>query len=138
MLTKAGMTRLGEMFAAMFAGDGIRVNTIILELVRTSMALGFNAEKTGKSVEEVSAARDAKIPLKGGQGTALGYRGRRVSRVRRGALYHRRQAAGGRRQHDRKALKNGFRRRENNIKGTAGAVPFCVSKRIAVFQSGNG
>ncbi len=69
-MTKAGMIHMGEIFASMYAKDGIRVNTIVLGLVQTPMALVFNQEKTGKSREEVIRERNARVPLKGGQGTA--------------------------------------------------------------------
>lgn len=69
-VTKAGMIRLGELFASMFAPDGIRVNTIVLGLVQTSMALVFNQEASGRSREEVIESRNAAVPLKGGQGSA--------------------------------------------------------------------
>ena len=69
-MTKAGMIHMGEIFASMYAKDGIRVNTIVLGLVQTPMALTFNQEKTGKSREAVIQERNARVPLKGGQGTA--------------------------------------------------------------------
>ena len=69
-LTKAGLIHVGEMFASAFAGDGIRVNSIVLGFVQTTMGVDFNMEKTGKSREEVNEQRDRSVPLKGGQGTA--------------------------------------------------------------------
>ena len=69
-LSKGAMIRLGENTAARFAADGIRVNTIVLGLVQTSMAITSNMRRMGKSREEVIRARNASIPLKGGQGTA--------------------------------------------------------------------
>lgn len=69
-LSKGGMLRLGQLFAGMLAKDGIRVNTIVLGLVQTSMALTHNEKISGRSREEVIASRDASVPLKGGQGTA--------------------------------------------------------------------
>lgn len=68
--TKAGMSRIGQMYAAGFAKDGIRVNTVVLGMVQTAMGIEFNVEKTGKTREEVIEMRNAAIPLKGGQGTA--------------------------------------------------------------------
>ena len=69
-ITKAGMIHMGELFASMFARDGIRVNTIVLGLVQTPMALTFNQEKFKKTREEVIRERNARVPLRGGQGTA--------------------------------------------------------------------
>ncbi len=69
-VTKAGMTHMGELFAGMLAKDGIRVNTIILGMVQTNMAVCFNQEKNHQSREEVIANRDQAVPLRGGQGTA--------------------------------------------------------------------
>lgn len=68
--TKAAMIRLGEMFASTFAKDGIRVNTIVLGRVCTSMAITFNMSVTGRPAEQVIEERDKSIPLKGGQGSA--------------------------------------------------------------------
>ncbi len=69
-LTKAGLIHVGEMFASAFAPDGIRVNTIVLGLVQTAMAVDFNMEKSGQSREEINNRRNRSVPLKGGQGTA--------------------------------------------------------------------
>jgi len=68
--TKAGMIHMGELFASMFAPDGIRVNTVILGMVQTSMALVFNQEASMRTREDVIQSRNAAIPLKGGQGDA--------------------------------------------------------------------
>lgn len=69
-MTKSGMLRMGELFASMFAESGIRVNTIVLGMVQTAMALGYNQLVTGMSREEMIARRNGQIPLKGGQGSA--------------------------------------------------------------------
>lgn len=69
-LTKAGMIKIGEMFAKMYAPLGIRVNTIILGFVKTAMGVEFHLERSGKSREEINRSRDNQVPLRGGQGTA--------------------------------------------------------------------
>jgi len=69
-LTKAGMSHLGQLFAAMYAPQGIRVNTIVLGMVQTAMAVTFNQEKQQASREEIIRRRNTAIPLKGGAGSA--------------------------------------------------------------------
>lgn len=69
-VTKAGMLRLGDLFASIYAKHGIRVNSIVLGMVETPMGVDFNAETTGKSLEEIKIDRRESVPLKKCLGTA--------------------------------------------------------------------
>ena len=69
-VTKAGMLRLGDLFAHIYAKHGIRVNSIVLGMVETPMGVDFNVEASGKSPEEVRQNRRDSVPLKKCRGTA--------------------------------------------------------------------
>ena len=66
---KAAVIALTENLAAAFAGDGVRVNTILLGLINTPMAIEARVAQ-GTSREEVIAMRDRRIPLGRKMGTA--------------------------------------------------------------------
>lgn len=72
-LTKSSMIKIGQMFAKMYAKDGIRVNNIVLGKVDTPMIVNFLKKKTNLSEEEIKKSRDSSIPLKGGQGDAFDF-----------------------------------------------------------------
>jgi len=61
---------MGDLFAAIFAKDGIRVNTIILGMVETALGVDYNAERLGITPEEMIEIRNNRIPLKRCHGTA--------------------------------------------------------------------
>ena len=69
-LSKAGVNALTEQIAIQNAKYGIRANCIEPGLMNTPMAINARAEAWNKPREEIIAARDAKVPLKGKMGTA--------------------------------------------------------------------
>lgn len=68
--TKAAVIALTQQLAIQNAPYGIRANCIMPGLIDTPMATDTRARRSGKSIEEVRAERDAKVPLRGRQGTA--------------------------------------------------------------------
>lgn len=68
--TKAGMIAFTQQLALDNASYGIRANSILPGLMNTPMAVDTRARATGKPREEIAAARDAKVPLRGKMGTA--------------------------------------------------------------------
>ena len=68
--TKAAVIALTQQLAIQNAPYGIRANCIMPGLIDTPMAVDTRARRTGKSIEEIRAERDAKVPLRGRQGTA--------------------------------------------------------------------
>jgi NAD(P)-dependent dehydrogenase (short-subunit alcohol dehydrogenase family) len=68
--SKAGVVALMENVAIRHAGDGIRANAILPGLMETPMAIESRAGRDGLSREQVNAARAARVPLLGRQGTA--------------------------------------------------------------------
>ena len=68
--TKAGMIAFTQQLALDNAAYGIRANSILPGLMNTPMAVDTRVRATGKSREEIAAARDAKVPLRGKMGTA--------------------------------------------------------------------
>jgi NAD(P)-dependent dehydrogenase (short-subunit alcohol dehydrogenase family) len=68
--TKAGMIAFTQQLALDNAAYGIRANAILPGLMNTPMAVDTRVRATGKSREEIAAARDAKVPLRGKMGTA--------------------------------------------------------------------
>jgi len=69
-VSKAGVNRLTTSIAQSNASRGVRCNAIALGLVDTPMAVGGIAAARGVSLDEVRAERDARVPLRGGMGTA--------------------------------------------------------------------
>lgn len=69
-VSKAGMNALGQSLALANAAHGIRVNTIMPGLIDTPMAVAGTAEARGAPTDEVRAARDRMVPLRGRMGTA--------------------------------------------------------------------
>ncbi len=67
--SKHMMKYLGEMMAASYAKDGIRVNNIVLGYVNTPLVINRGIAQ-GKSCEEVINERNKKVPLRGGAGDA--------------------------------------------------------------------
>jgi len=59
-----------QQLAIQNAEYGIRANTILPGLMDTPMAVDTRARVSGKSRAEVSAARDARVPLRSKMGTA--------------------------------------------------------------------
>src|SRR5437762_91258 len=68
--TKAGMIAFTEQIARQNAEFGIRANVILPGLMDTPMAVDTRARTSGKTREEVAAARDARVPLRHKMGTA--------------------------------------------------------------------
>lgn len=68
-VSKAGVNALTQQLATTGARHGIRANAILPGLMDTPMAVDATARATGRSREEVAAARAARVPL-GRQGTA--------------------------------------------------------------------
>ncbi|MBA3652756.1 MAG: SDR family oxidoreductase [Actinobacteria bacterium] len=69
-ISKLGMNALGQSLANSNARHGIRVNTIMPGLMDTPMAIEIAAEQMGITRDELRAARDRSVPLRGKQGTA--------------------------------------------------------------------
>jgi NAD(P)-dependent dehydrogenase (short-subunit alcohol dehydrogenase family) len=68
--TKAGLIAFTQQVAIQNAEYGIRANVILPGLMDTPMAVDTRARVSGKSRAEVSAARDARVPLRRRMGTA--------------------------------------------------------------------
>lgn len=68
--SKAGVMALTQNVATGNARYGIRANCILPGLMNTPMAIEGYASTTGRSREEVIAARDARVPLRNKMGTA--------------------------------------------------------------------
>ncbi len=62
-LSKAAMNRMTESIALANAGRGIRCNAVLPGLIDTPMAVAGIASATGRSIEEVRAAREKQVPL---------------------------------------------------------------------------
>jgi NAD(P)-dependent dehydrogenase (short-subunit alcohol dehydrogenase family) len=69
-VSKAGVNRLTTSVAQSNARYGIRCNAIAPGLMDTPMAVSGIAEASGRTVAEVRAERDARVPLRGKMGTA--------------------------------------------------------------------
>ncbi len=69
-VSKAGVNRLTTSIAQSNASRGVRCNAVALGLVDTPMAVGGIAAARGVSLDDVRAERDARVPLRGGMGTA--------------------------------------------------------------------
>jgi len=68
--TKAAMVAYTKQVAIQNAEYGIRANVILPGLMDTPMAVDTRARKTGKTRAEVTAMRDANVPLRRKMGTA--------------------------------------------------------------------
>lgn len=69
-VSKAAVNRLTLNVANSNAKHGIRCNAVLPGFIDTPMAVEGIASATGRSVEEVRAGRDARVPLRGRMGTA--------------------------------------------------------------------
>jgi len=67
--TKAAMVAFTQQLALQNAEFGIRANVILPGLMNTPMAVDTRARASNRSRAEVAAERDAKVPLRGKQGT---------------------------------------------------------------------
>ncbi|HEX5321382.1 MAG TPA: SDR family NAD(P)-dependent oxidoreductase [Stellaceae bacterium] len=67
--TKAAMVEFTKQLAMQNAGFGIRANCILPGLMDTPMAVDTRARASHRTRAEVAAERDAKVPLRGKQGT---------------------------------------------------------------------
>ena len=67
--TKAAMIAYTQQLAIQNAEFGIRANVILPGLMNTPMAVDTRARASNRSRAEVAAERDAKVPLRGKQGT---------------------------------------------------------------------
>ena len=68
--SKAGVTALTQHIAVKYAKLGIRANCILPGSMATPMAVDGAARRKGLDPAELSAQRDARVPLRGKQGTA--------------------------------------------------------------------
>jgi NAD(P)-dependent dehydrogenase (short-subunit alcohol dehydrogenase family) len=68
-VTKAAMVEFTKQLALQNAEYGIRANCILPGLMNTPMAVDTRARTSNRSRAEVAAERDAKVPLRGKQGT---------------------------------------------------------------------
>lgn len=67
-VSKAGVNAMTHMVAMRYAKKGIRVNTIMPGLMNTPMAIEGISASRGIPRDDLIAARDANVPLKGGMG----------------------------------------------------------------------
>jgi NAD(P)-dependent dehydrogenase (short-subunit alcohol dehydrogenase family) len=70
MVSKAAVNRLTVAVASANAEYGVRCNAVLPGMMDTPMGIVANVEMSGQSAEAVRAARNARVPLKGGMGTA--------------------------------------------------------------------
>jgi len=70
MVSKAAVNRLTLAVASSNAAHGVRCNAILPGLMNTPMAISATAAATSASAAQARAARDARVPLKGGMGDA--------------------------------------------------------------------
>ncbi len=68
--SKAAVNAYTQTLAVTYAPDGIRANAIMPGLIDTPMAVDSWAEALGVEADQVRAARDRMVPLRGGQGSA--------------------------------------------------------------------
>jgi NAD(P)-dependent dehydrogenase (short-subunit alcohol dehydrogenase family) len=68
-ISKLAMNALGQNLANSNARYGVRVNTIMPGLMDTPMAIEGFVESSGMARDDVRAARDKAVPLRGKQGT---------------------------------------------------------------------
>lgn len=68
--SKAAVNRLTLALAVANARHGVRANAILPGLMDTPMAVAGTSAASGRSADEVRAARDASVPLRGGMGSA--------------------------------------------------------------------
>lgn len=68
--SKAGVTALTQHIAVKYAKLGIRANCILPGSMATPMAVDGAARRRGLDPAELSAQRDARVPLRGKQGSA--------------------------------------------------------------------
>jgi NAD(P)-dependent dehydrogenase (short-subunit alcohol dehydrogenase family) len=69
-VTKAGMIAFTQQLAIRNAEYGIRANAILPGLMATPMAVDVRARTINKPRDEIMRERDARVPLRGRQGTA--------------------------------------------------------------------
>ncbi|MFX1298154.1 MAG: SDR family NAD(P)-dependent oxidoreductase [Promethearchaeota archaeon] len=69
-ISKSGVNSLTHQLAMEYASKGIRVNTIMLGLVNTPMAIEGFVRATGARKKDVIKLRNRLVPLKGGMGDA--------------------------------------------------------------------
>lgn len=70
MVSKAAVNRLTLAVASSNAAHGVRCNAVLPGLMDTPMGIDATVAATGASAAQVRAARDARVPLKGGMGDA--------------------------------------------------------------------
>ena len=68
--SKAAVNALTEQMAIANAKHGVRVNAVMPGLMNTPMAIESIARATGVSREDLVERRNARVPLRGGMGTA--------------------------------------------------------------------
>lgn len=68
-ISKIGMNALGQSLALRYARYGVRVNTIMPGLMDTPMAIETVAAGSNIPREQIRAARDKQVPLRGKMGT---------------------------------------------------------------------
>ena len=67
--TKQAVIAMTEQIAIQNAPHGVRANVILPGLMDTPMAVDTRVRALGKSREEITAGRDARVPLRGRMGT---------------------------------------------------------------------
>ena len=70
MVSKAAVNRLTLAVASANAEYGVRCNAVLPGLMDTPMAIAATSQSSGYSPAAARAARNARVPLKGGMGTA--------------------------------------------------------------------
>ena len=68
--SKSAMIAYTQQIAIQNAAHGVRANVILPGLMDTPMAVDTRAREWNKPREEIAAARDARVPLRGKMGTA--------------------------------------------------------------------
>ncbi|NVM54644.1 MAG: SDR family oxidoreductase, partial [Candidatus Helarchaeota archaeon] len=69
-ISKSGVNSLTHQLAMEYASQGIRVNTVMLGLMNTPMAIEGFVRTTGARKKDVIKLRNRLVPLKGGMGDA--------------------------------------------------------------------
>lgn len=69
-VSKAGVNALTQQLAIEYAGQGIRVNAIMMGLLDTPMAINGWVQATGMDKDKIRVLRNGQVPLRGGQGDA--------------------------------------------------------------------
>ena len=69
-VSKSAVNRLMLSVAMANARHGLRCNAVLPSLMDTPMAVAGTSQATGRTIDDTRAERGARVPLKGGMGTA--------------------------------------------------------------------